>query len=220
MRLPNELKRRAIGVAAVAGIALAIVCIRVAWSGGQEHSLGLAALESGDREAAIEHLSRSARWYLPGSSRVREALERLMEAGRAAEKDRDAAGSLAAYREVRRCIRAVRSLWVPNADLQPGADERIAHLMAGQHTVNRAGEEASFDARKAEHLALLARDDAPDPFWSLLVVLAFLTWVGGGFGFIYAAWDSDGGFHKGPALRWAGVIVVCFAIWIVAMGQA
>lgn len=204
----------------LAGCALAMVCVRVAWSGSAEHTRGLAALGARDEEAAVEHLSRSARWYLPGSGRVRQALDELMALGGRAEAQADVEGALAAYREVRRCIRAVRSLWIPNADLQPVADRRIAHLMAGQSERSRAGEVVPFDVREAEHLALLQRDDAPAAGWSLLVVLAFFGWVGGAFGFVWRAWDEQGRFHGGPALAWAGVVVGLMAVWIVAMALA
>jgi len=207
-------------VAAVAGVALGMVCVRVAWSGGHEHEQGLAALGARDEDAAIERLSHSARWYLPGSSRVRQALDELLALGRRAEARGDVETALAAYREVRRSIRAVRSLWIPNVDLQPVADERIAHLMAGQSDRSRAGEAAPFEARKAEHLALLVRDDAPDAGWSLLVVLAFFGWVGAAFAFVWQAWDREGGFHPARALYWAGVVVACLAVWIVAMALA
>jgi len=212
--------RKVGAVAGVAAAAIAMVCVRVAWSGAREHERGLAGLGARDEDAAIEHLSRSARWYLPGSGRVRQALDELLALGRRAEASGDVEVALAAYREVRRCVRAVRSLWIPNADLQPVADERIAHLMAGQSPRNRAGEEVGFEARKAEHLALLSRDDAPRPGWSLLVVLAFFGWGGAAFGLVWRAWDAEGGFHPARALGWAGGVVACLAVWIVAMAMA
>lgn len=207
-------------VALVAGVMLAMVAMRVAWSGRQSHRAGLAAAGAQDWELAVEHLSRSARWYLPGSSRVREALVTLTTLGKQREAEGDVETALAAYREVRRSIRAVRSLWLPNADLAPAADERIAHLMAGQHERNRAGDPAPFAERRTEHLALLEVDNAPDPWWSLVVVLAFLGWVGAGFRFIYRAWDADGHFHPGPALTWGGVITAGLAVWVLAMTLA
>lgn len=207
-------------IAVVVAVALAFVCVRVAWSGSREHTRGLAALGARDDEAAIEHLSRSARWYLPGSGRVRQALEELLALGDRAEARGEVELALAAFREVRRDLRAVRSLWIPNADLQPEADGRIARLMAGQSERNRAGKAAPFAERHAEHVALLTRDDAPHAGWSLLVVLAFFGWVGGAFVFVWRAWDTEGRFHGGPALGWAGVVVGCMALWIVAMAMA
>lgn len=209
----------AVGALLVAAC-VGIVAVRVAWSGSAEHRAGFAAAGARDWEGAVEHLSRSARWYLPGSTRVRDALEALVAIGAAREADGDVDGALAAYREVRRCIRAVRSLWRPNGDLAPAADERIAHLMAGQHERSRAGAPAPFDERKAEHLALLSVDRSPDPWWSLVVVLTFAGWVGGGFGFVWRAWDGEGRFHGAPALLWAGIIAACMALWLVAMSQA
>jgi hypothetical protein len=199
---------------------LAMVAMRVAWSGASSHRAGLAAAGAQDWELAIEHLSRSARWYLPGSSRVREALTTLATIAAGREADGDVDTALAAWREVRRSIRAVRTMWLPNGDLAPAADERIAHLMSGQHELNRAGDPAPFVDRKTEHLALLQVDNAPDAWWSLVVVLAFFGWVAGGFRFVYRAWDEDGEFHSGPALTWAGVITAFMALWIVAMTLA
>ena len=92
--------------------------------------------------------------------------------------------------------------------------------MAGQHERNRAGELASFEARKAEHIALLRPDKSPDAFWSLIVVLSFFGWIGAAFGFIYRAWDATGGFHGLAALRWGIGVVGCFALWILSLGLA
>ncbi len=211
---------RIASVALVIAAMLAMVAMRVAWSGAASHRAGLAAAGAQDWDLAIEHLSRSARWYLPGSARVREALQTLGTIAREREAQGDVTTALAAYREVRRSIRAVRTMWLPNADLAPATDERIAHLMSGQHERNRAGDPAPFAERKTEHLALLEVDTSPNPWWSLVVVLAFFGWVGAGFRFVYRAWDADGGFHGGPALTWAGIITACMAIWILAMTLA
>lgn len=206
--------------AAIIGCALLMVTLRVAWSGHQAHEAALTALATQNKIQALDQLSRSARWYLPGSSRVREALQQIVRLGQEAEKAGQVEEALAAYREARRCIRATRSMWVPNADLQGPIDERIAHLMAGQSTRNRAGKETPFELRKAEHLALLGQDNAPDPFWALWVVLAFFGWAGGAFGFVFGAWDSYGSFRSRPALAWGGAVVASFALWLVAMGMA
>ncbi len=212
--------RRALPALVVISTMLAMVTMRVAWSGGGAHRSGLAAAGAQDWDRAIELLSRSARWYLPGSPRVREALTTLGAIGASREAAGDIPTALAAWREVRRSIRAVRSMWLPNADLAPQADRRIAHLMAGQHEANRAGDPASFDERKREHLALLEMDKSPDPWWSLLVVLAFFGWVGGGAAFAFRAWDEEGAFQPGPALTWGGVIAGCLALWILGMTWA
>jgi len=212
--------RRALPALFVVSAMLAMVAMRVAWSGAAAHRSGLAAAGAQDWDAAVELLSRSARWYLPGSPRVREALTTLASIGAEREAAGDVPTALAAWREVRRSIRAVRSMWLPNADLAPEADRRIAHLMAGRHTTDRAGDPSSFEARKGEHLALLEVDKSPNPWWSLLVVLAFFGWVGGGVAFAFRAWDDDGALQPGPALAWGGVITGCLALWILAMSWA
>ena len=220
MSLPLTARRWLKQAAVISGCALLMVTLRVGWSGHRAHEAGLAALASQDKIQALDQLSRSARWYLPGSSRVREALQQLVRLGQEAEQGGQVEEALAAYREARRCIRATRSMWVPNADLQGPIDASIAHLMAGQSTRNRAGKEVAFELRKSEHLALLEQDNAPDPFWALWVVLAFFGWVGGAFGFVFGAWDSYGSFRSRPALAWSSAVVASFTLWLVAMGMA
>ena len=46
-------------------------------------------LDQWSKDLAIEHLSRSARWYLPGSARVREALQTLGTIAREREAQGD-----------------------------------------------------------------------------------------------------------------------------------
>jgi len=218
--IPPILRRPTALVLAVAFVMLLMVAVKVWWEGTVQFEKGTDAIARGDKEAAIIYFERAVHWYLPGAGYPAESIAKLWDIAQQAEAKGDTDQALAAYRAIRRGINATRSLYTPNASWLPRANERIAHLMAGQHTRNRAGKPASFDERKAEHLALLSKDNAPDPIWSLVVVLSFFTWVGGGFAFIWRGWDAEGRVKRGPAITWSTVIVASFVLWLVSMRLA
>ena len=55
----------ALQVVGVAGVALALVAVRVVLSSERELAEGEQLLSRGDRDQAIVHLRRAARWYAP-----------------------------------------------------------------------------------------------------------------------------------------------------------
>lgn len=207
-------------VLAWALVLYAIVAARSWWEARRELALGQAALGARDEEAAVRHLGRALRWYTPGSAANGQAAGLLFDLGRQAEAAGDPVTALAAYRELRGGIHAIRTLWTPHARWLGPADERIAFLMAGQGTVNAAGREVSFAEREAEHLALLRQDRSPDPWLSLLVVVSFLAWVGAAFAGIHLGLDPAGRLVRRPLAACAACGVPAFALWLVGLWLA
>lgn len=201
-------------------LACAIVAARCWWEARQELRLGQAALAAQDREEAIRHLGRALRWYTPGSEANRQAAELLFLVGREAEDAGETVLALAAYRELRGALFAIRTLWMPHSRWLQPANRRIAALMAGQGSRNGAGEEVGFAEREAEHLALLHRDRSPDPLLSLLVVLCFLAWVAAAFAAIQWGLDEAGHVDGRRMLACLAAGLPCFALWLVAMWLA
>jgi len=215
-RLSRGALRAALPWAVVAALAAAVLLGRVLWSSRAELELGTAAYERGDWPAAILHLSRSAHWYAPGNPYAIEALEQLRQIGRRAEMEGQVDPALSAYRAIRTSCLGTRSLYTPHRRRLNEANRRIAALMARQDPppMDRGKTVAQ---RQQEHLALLERVEEPSPLLSLVACLAFLTWVGGAFGFVFRALDPELRLRRRPALRWAGVVAAGLVVWAVAL---
>jgi hypothetical protein len=54
----------------------------------------------------------------------------------------------------------------------------------------------------------------------MLVVFGFLGWVGCTIGFIFGAFEKEGGFNNARALRWGLAVVACYALWVAGMAHA
>ena len=74
--------------------------------------------------------------------------------------------------------------------------------------------------RQAFHLELLSRDEAPSVAWSVLAVLGFFTWVGGGFWFAFRGVTEEDRLDRRQAAT-AGVLVLLgLVVWMVSLYQA
>ena len=175
---------------------------------------GLLALQ--DRDAAIVHLRRAARWYAPLSPYHVRALEHLRELGRAAEQAGEGELALSAYRALRGAILATRSTYVPERAQLEAANERIAALMAKQEPPGMDADKSEHQ-RYEEHLALLTPIPGPDVFWSCVLLLGFLSWVGAAFALSIRGLDSEDRWVPRELKRWGGLIAVGFSLFVLGM---
>jgi hypothetical protein len=203
----------------VVAVLLVAFAVRVVSSSARELSVGEAAAEAGDLEAAVVHLRRAARWYAPGSPYHVEALQRLSAIGAQAEGDGDLELALSAYRAVRAGIMSTRSFYTPERARLRAADARIADLMAAQPPPPiDAGK--SREQLRLEHLALLEAEVGPSALWTLVLLAGFLAWVVGACLFTVRAIDAEDRFVRPEALRWGALIVVGFGCFVLGMSLA
>jgi len=198
-------------------LGLGLLTGRVLYASRSELAQGQSAYERGDLEASVVHLRRAAHWYAPGSPYVATALDDLRRIGRHAEMEGQDDLALAAYRAVRTSCLGTRSFYTPHEDRLDEANQRIAALMARQRPLPPMDRGKTVDRLRREHLELLQRVEEPDPLWSLLACLAFLAWIGGGFGFVFRGLDEELHIQRRPATVWATVTVASIALWVVAL---
>lgn len=204
-----------IGAAAVLFV-LGVLLSRAFYDGSRALSAGDAALARGDIEEAIRGWRRAARWYVPGASHVSGAYDRLEGLAAAAEENGDRSNALEAWRAVRSSILATRSFYTPFEDRLARANDKIASLMAKEPSVAGATEEE----RRAWHLALLEKNEQPSVGWTLLALLGFASWVGGGFYFAWRGLGADDKLDRRHAARAAIVIVIGLVVWMLSLYQA
>jgi hypothetical protein len=202
------------------GLVLMVLAARALVASHGELQQARALAEAGEVDAAIAHYRRSARWHVPGSPFVREALGALSDVAREAERAGDHERALLAWRSVRAAVMASRSFYVPHADRLAEANEHIAALMA-------ADEPPPVDAGKSqvqlkeEHLALLrSAGQRPLLGWTLVLLVGFLTWVGSAFAFASRALDEEDRLVRREAWRWGGLVAAGLVLWLVGMAFA
>jgi hypothetical protein len=208
--------RRALqGIVLVAGLFL-LVSVRVVISARAELSEGQRLMAADDRDAAIVHLRRAARWYAPLSPYHVRALEHLRELGQAAEQAGESERALSAYRALRGAILATRSTYVPERAQLEAANQRIAALMSRQPA-------PGIDAGKSEkqlydeHLALLTPIPGPDVFWSCVLLLGFVCWVGAAFALSIRGLDPEERWVPRELKRWGSLIALGFSLFVLGM---
>jgi hypothetical protein len=212
------MKRRLITVAIVVGFCLAVVVTRAVWQGRGALDAGDQALEAKDSEEAIRHWRRAARWYVPLSPHVSDAYDRLEALAALAEKQGDLRTALAAWQGVRGSILATRSFYTPHEDRLEPANRRIADLMTRLDTTPPV--DMTPEKLAAWHYELLARDESPSVAWSVLAVLGFLVWIGGGVLFAMRGVSAEDRLERRPAIT-AGVLVMAgLFVWLVGLYNA
>ena len=226
-------KRRLAAIGLAVLVCLGAVLSRVFWDGhaaladgDAAHRRAEVARAAGDvpgareaEETAIARWRRAARWYAPGAPHVEKAYARLAALAAAAEKAGDRELALSAWRAVRSSSLATRSFYVPYQAELHAANARIAALMAAieDPAVDPARDQAG---RQAWHLALLERDEAPSVGFSILAILGFFTWVGGGFWFAWRGVTADDKLDRRQATVAGVLIVIGLAVWMVSLYKA
>jgi hypothetical protein len=226
-------KRRRIAVALALAVCLGAVLSRVFIDGHAALAEGDAAHRRAeaaraaadsptakDEEArAITRWRRAARWYAPGAPHVARAYERLDTLARAAEAAGDRETALEAWRAIRSSALATRSFYTPYESQLHAANARIAQLMASlEDPALDPGHDQA--ARAAWHLGLLERDEAPSVIFSILAILGFFTWVGGGFWFAWRGVGADDRLVRRQAIVAGVLVAVGLLVWMVSLYNA
>lgn len=213
------MRRKVIAVGVVAAICLGVVVTRAVWEGRSALSLGDEAQKAGDPQTAIRWWRRAARWYVPGAPHVGDAYDRLDEFAVAAEARGDSRNALAAWRGIRGSILATRSFYTPHVERLAPANRRIAALMAKAE--GASADPARTEAERATwHYELLARDEAPSVFWSIVALLGFGMWIaGGGLFALRAVTKEDQLVAKTAAI--SGILVATgLVVWMLGLFSA
>jgi len=211
--------RVALRVIAVVALLISVLAVRVVVSSRSELLEAQKLQEKGDIPGSIVHFRRAARWYAPASPYHVEALSELGKIAQQAERRGERPLALSAYRAIRAAIMSTRSFYTPERGRLKVANRRIAELMASESPPPiDAGK--SREALRQEHLALLEAHHGPDIFWTCVLLLGFIAWVGGAFLFSIRAIDETDRFIWSEARRWGTVIVLGFGVFVLAMTLA
>ena len=199
-------------VLAVLVAGLSAMTVRVIVSGESELERSTEALTRGDARSAIVHARRSASWYAPGAPHVRVAYQRLTAIAQEAERRKQPALALFAWRSVRVSARETRWLIQPHAQQLVRADGEIARL---------AALEAGGGAEMQQELKLaLARDESPHLPWVVALVLGLVAWLGGLVWLAARATGVAGAIDFSRARAPLAITVLGVVAWLLAVWRA
>lgn len=197
-----------------------LIITKVYFSSMTEFKTAESAFEEADYRTAMIHYERAILWYLPIGAYVERSAARLWEVAEILETQ-DKKLALEAYRSLRSAFYATRSFYTPGQAWIDRTNPKIAVLMAEQTTYSEEDRKKSLEQKTEEALAILKRPMKPDPFWSVILVLGFLGWVGGVLLFIWKGFRDGGMEVFAKRGLFIGTITVFFyALWIIGMMKA
>jgi len=166
---------------------------------------------------SITYFDRSIHWYTPGNPYVEKSADRLWEIGEQAEKEGDLTLALIAFRSIRGGFYAASHFVTPGKKWIERSEFKIDQLVRRE----RKTESELREPELKEKIRQSQKSSPPDVFWTVILEIGFLGWVGSLFAFIFRRWGpKDGSIHFFGPFTWVGVGVVFFAMWIIGMVKA
>jgi len=168
---------------------------------------------------AITFFDRSIHWYTPFNPYIRKSAERLWEIGNHAEGQGDIKLALIAFRTIRRGFHAASSFYSPGKRWIEKCELKINELVM----IEEEKEGGREDFKSSKEITPGGQNRvSPSIFWTIILEIGFLGWVGSVIGFIIFILGRKGEskYLTFSSLTWIGLIFVFFALWIVGMMKA
>ena len=199
---------------------LLLVFTKVIINARKEYQEGDKFLRAKDCKQAIIHFNRAIHWYSPGSKPVTNSIQALWKIGTHAENQGDFDLALDAFQSITSSLYSARSFYTPHQEWIAKGEDRIAGIRAKQGGTRSQNKGVPFEKRKQVAVKILRMKTEPDVFWSMVVEVGFLGWIGCAIGFILRVFIGEKGFNAKRAVFWGGLIIFFYALWIVAMLRA
>ena len=175
----------------------------------QDFNRGETLLKENQIIRSITFFDRALHWYAPLNPYVEKAALKLWEIGEQAEKAGDKRLALIAYESIRNGFHGATHFVTPGKHWIRKVDAKLASLNRGQ-TENRETPRSS---------AFSGESPYPSSFWSAVVVIGFLGWIGSLIGLITVTF-RPGEDRRGKGILWFGFSLLCFILWLVGMTNA
>ena len=211
--------KKACLVISIMALGLAMLWARAFYGSMQAYHEGEVHLKAHRYVKAITFFDRSLHWFAPFNPYVLRSAQRLWEIGGQAEKNDDIRLALIAFRTIRGGFLAARSFYTPGKAWIRRCDVRIRKLTR----LDQANRGSSVSPRGPEN-DIGPHEKAKDlsTFWSIILEMGFLGWLGSCLGLIMFACRGNrkAKILASPALGWAVLALMSFALWIIGMVKA
>ncbi|MGD2127617.1 MAG: hypothetical protein PVG99_16180 [Desulfobacteraceae bacterium] len=217
--LKKKYVRMTCAILALIVIGLAMVWVRTLYGSIQAYKKGETYLKENQFIRAITFFDRSMRWYTPLNPYVEKSAERLWEIGERAERDRDIKLALIAFRTIRGAFIAASHFTTPGKAWIEKSESRITKLVRNEVQERAMG----GDSKASKNVISQSQESAhPDIFWSVIVEIGFLGWVGSVIAFIVLRLRPTAESKRFISLitPWVPLAIVFFVLWIVGMIKA
>ena len=166
---------------------------------------------------AITFFDRSIHWYTPFNPYIQRSAEALWKIGQHAERAGDVRLALIAFRTIRSGFYGVSHFVVPGRDWIEKCESKINDLMA----LEKKGRGQS-EGLPAVIIPKNQKKNPPRIFWSIILEIGFLGWVGSVIGFIMFPFRNREASKSRvfPTFIWIGLTVIFFMLWIIGMMKA
>jgi hypothetical protein len=211
---------RVIGlVSLVIAVFLSLMWMRAFYGSMKAYRTGEDLREQKQLIRAITYFDRSIHWYTPFNPYVEKSARRLWEIGEQAKKDGDIKMALIAFRAIRAGFYSASHFTTPGKDWIEKSETMITALVLKEEK-NRASSKAMETSEEIK--TRNEKGSSPDVFWTVVLEVGFLGWVGSLFGFIFAKWGplKSSGKSLYKTLAWIGSALGFFVIWIIGMMKA
>jgi hypothetical protein len=211
--------RKLLTVLSLLVITLGMLWVKVFMGSMKAYEEGERSLEQSEFTRAVTYYDRSLHWYAPWNPYVERSAQRLWEISEKAEGGGDVRLAIIALRTIRRGFYGASHLYLPGKPWIERCELKIQELLDleivrhdSSHGEGRVGD----GSKKVEDIS------SPDVFWSLVVEVGFLGWIGSALCFIVSAFPDGRSGRKrlGRSLTWSILLVISFSLWIIGMIKA
>ena len=194
-------------IIALVVIGFVVIWGRALYGSRQAYQKGEAYLKEKQYIRAVTFFDRSLHWYTPFNPYVQESAQRLWEIGNHAERQGDIKLALIAFRTIRRGFYAASNFIVPGRRWIEKCESKIKKLAMIKEKGREVGVQSS---------------QPPGIFWSIILELGFLGWIGSVICFILFGLRHKGEskYSTSMAIALIGLTIIFFTMWIVGMIKA
>ena len=205
------LRRVALGML-LCVLLFAALTVRVVADGEAALARSDAAFDKGDLRDAILYARRSAALYAPGAPHVSAAYARLRAIALGAEATKDFEIARQAWGATRGAALETKHFVTPRELDLARANESLARLAA-------VGDGNREPARE-KMAAVLARDDAPQAPWVIVLGTGFVLFAAGLLSLVTAGVSAEGGVSRRGVAISAALAALGVVLWTLAVYQA
>ena len=169
---------------------------------------------------AITFFDRSMHWYTPFNPYIERSAEYLWEISNRAEEINDDQLSIIALETIRNSFYGTRSFYSPGTIWIKRCEDSLTYIVRKQYEEKfKIGDVGS---KGNDNYESNMRYNDPVIFWTLILEIGLLGWIGAIIGFIYFCL----GEHNKPDnyIRtrwfWISLIVINYGLWIFGMIKA